>query len=250
MSGPHASTEVRTDLLEGVEKVDLSPWFNPFLRSFAQETVRCGGEVRTVRDDRGVVEGLSVWDPIERVATVFTRSRAIAERVVRERGSYGVFCDFSFEDVAEPYDIFSIHLGHEELVHRFRHSIRSYGPTDRADVVGLMREVYGLVNERWFDGLPSRNEVGFVAEINGRVIGVAWVARAGDAARLHSLTVRPPCRRMGIGSDLLAARLLWSRRVGARTVVSEIARLNVPSRTLAERSGMQRDGEIFFHRPR
>lgn len=235
-------------LLGGLDRADLSPWFNPFLEHFAREAVRCGGEVRVSREGE-TVQGLTVWDPVERVASVFTRSQSLAQREVRSRGAYGMFCDFSFDAATEPFDIFSITLGAEPPRHRFRHSIRPYSSADRPAVVSLMREVYGSVNERWFDGLPVVQEVGFVAEIDRRLAGAAWVSEAGGCARLHSLTVRAPHRRMGLGCDLLAARLLWAHRTGARTILSEISRTNVASQALAEQGGMRRVGEIYFHRP-
>ena len=76
------------------------------------------------------------------------------------------------------------------------------------------------------------------------------MSRVGAQARLHSLTVRAPHRRLGIGTDLLAARLLWARRMGCERILSEIARDNMPSQLIALRAGMRRVGEIYFHRPR
>ena len=66
---------------------------------------------------------------------------------------------------------------------------------------------------------------------------------------MHSLAVRPMYRHLGLGTDLLFARLLWARAAGARSVLSEIADQNLPSRAVAEAGGMRRVGEIFFYPP-
>ena len=240
--------ELAPETLGELGRADLSPWFNPFLRQFVRDAQRSGGEVRVVRDAGGV-RGLWVSDPVERLATAFSRDRSVAENWVRGRGVYGVYSDFSFEPGVEVFDIFSRSLDSPGSSERFRHPVRVVTPRDIPAVTDLAREVYGLVNERWFSGLPTLREVGLVVELEGRLAGMGWISLASEHARLHSLTVRPSFRRMGIGSDLLAARLFWARRMGARDVVSEIARTNVASQLIAERGGMHRAGEIYLHRP-
>ncbi len=235
--------------LSTLDRADLSPWFNPFLHQFAQDAHRCGGEVRVVVAN-GQVSALTVSDPVERVGTVFTRSRRTAEFFVEARGLTGMYADFSFDPSAEVFDIFVANALDGLPSYRFRHSIRPYSAEDLPAALDLMTEVHGAVNERWFEGLPSRTEVGYLAEVNGRVAGIAWVSSSGSNARLHSLTVRAPYRRLHLGTDLLFARLLWAEHTGARQVLSEIARANVASQAIAGQAGMRRAGQIFFHRPR
>ena len=234
---------------DALGRADLSTWFNPFLAYFARDTRRCGGEVRLLRD-AGEVNGLVIADAAERVATVFTRSSELAATTVRDRGSLGMFAEFPAEPAADPFDVFERLLGEETPTFRFGHAVRALVPEDLPTVRALMREVYRFVNDRWFVGLPNRSETGFVAEVEGRLAGVGWVTLVGPHARLHSLTVRVPFRRMGLGSDLVRARVWWAQRNGARRVVSEIARGNTDSQAIAERVGMQRVGTIYFHRAR
>jgi GNAT superfamily N-acetyltransferase len=248
MIGLRPAIDARLEEVDGLDRADLSSWFNPFLSYFARETQRCGGEVRVIREE-GTVVGLVVSDPVERVASVFTRSRSIAETVVRGRGPYGMYSDFSFDVPADPYDILVTSLDADRPSHRFRHFIRPFSNGDLPAVLDLMREVYGAVYERWFDGLPTASEAGFVAEVDGRLAGVAWISRVGAHGRLHSLTVRAPYRRTGLGTDLLFARLLWARQAGAWDVLSEISEQNVGSQAIAARGGMRRTGQIYFHPP-
>lgn len=248
MLGFSASDRSASRDVAGLERADLSPWFNPFLLHFVRETWRSGGEVQVIRDG-GEVTGLLVTDPIERVASAFSRSKPTAEMFVRARGPYAMYSDFPFEPSAEVFDIFSSSFGTEPPAYRFRHPIRPVTAGDIPSVLDLMREVYGATNERWFEGLPNASENGFVAKVDGRLAGVAWVTRVGPHARLHSLTVRAPYRRVGLGTDLLFARLVWAWQVGAHEVLSEISEHNEASQAIAVRGGMDRVGRIYFHRP-
>ena len=162
MSGTLPELVTLPDRSADLRDADLSTWFNPFLAHFAREALRCGGDATVLRDDAKVV-ALYVTDPVEKVGSVFCRSRELAERWVRDRGSFGVFAEFSFDSGAEPFDILSLDLPGSAPAARFRFPVRSLERTDLSWVVPLMREVYGRVNERWFDGLPTLDEAGFVS---------------------------------------------------------------------------------------
>lgn len=226
---------------------DLSRWFNPFLSYFAQETVRSGGEVRLVRYGEEIV-GIVLSDPDERLGTVFTRSRSLAETLVGDRGPCGFYCDVAISSPREVFDIFSsatAQLPH----HQFQNPVRFATAGDLPAVIALLREENGGVNARWFQGLPTASEVGFVAEVGGRIAGIGWVSLVGAHARLHSLAVHLRYRGMGLGTDLLFARLTWARAAGAASVVSEISERNRASRSIAERAGMERVGETYLYPP-
>jgi RimJ/RimL family protein N-acetyltransferase len=248
MMGPSSDVAPLLDEFDGLDRADLSPWFNPFLLRFAAEARRCGGEARIVRDG-GSITGLMVSDPVERVATIFTRSRSVAESFVRGRGSSGMYSDFPFEPPGEPFDILFLSLTGDPPSHRFRHPLRPFSREDLPAALELMREVYGVVNDRWFQGLPTASEAGFVAQVEGRLAGVAWVSLVQRHARLHSLTVRAPYRRLGIGTDLVFGRLLWAHQNGASDAVSEISVRNLASRAAAAQAGMQPVGRICYYPP-
>jgi GNAT superfamily N-acetyltransferase len=240
---PPASSE-----LEHLESAHLSARFDPFLPYFAKEARRCGGEVRLAREDGSIV-GVLVSDPVERIASVFCHSRSVAERFVRERGVYGTFSEFLLEPRSELFRVYSLRPDGRLPTYRFRHEIRPVLEDDLPSILDLMREVNGVVNARWFEGLSDVPETGFLAEVEGRPAGVGWVSVIGAHARLHSLSVRAPFRRLGVGTDILRARILWAQRSGASEIVSEIWERNFVSQRIATQAGMQRVGEMYFYPP-
>jgi len=225
---------------------DLSDWFNPFLEHFMLESLRCGGEV-AVAEESGIVRGIYLYSPAERIASVFSRSRALAEELARRRDDLSVYTPFPMTPGAERFTIYSIATDRWNDPGRFSHPLRIAGATDRPRIARFMREVYGVVDERWIATMPDAAERCFLVEVGGEIVGAAWASLVGGHGRLHSLTVRPSFRRLGIGSELFRARMLWLRAAGAGPVVSEISERNLPSRTVAEHGGMVPAGSIFRH---
>lgn len=229
-------------LLEGA---DLSDWFNPFLPRFARETLRAGGEAVVAREGDRVV-GLLLAEPAERIASVFTRSRAIGEALRRDRPEVDVYAEV---DLAGPRETLELRVARstEAPGHRFRHPVRLLAGPELGRVAGLLREVYGDPAERWLAIAADEGERCFTVEVGGTVVGAAFALVAGPRARLHTLAVKASHRRLGVGTDLLFARLLYAGRAGARVVISEIAESNVASRALADRGGMARAGRMFLY---
>ncbi len=229
-----------------LDSFGLSDRFDPFLPKFAREALDSGGRVRAVRSPGGIAAVLLV-DAEEHVASVFTRSPALAERLFGELPEAAVYSEHPLRAPREVFGIFGTSLEPPPPVHSFRHAVRSAAPPDAESVRELLREVYGTVNDRWLRHASFEAEPCFVVEVGDRIAGAAWVSVAGGLARFHSLTVRPGYRRLGVGADLLFARLLWAREAGLREAFSEISERNPVSRYLAESGGMLRVGEISLY---
>lgn len=243
---PTVRTVTEPGAVDALALEDLSDWFDPFLPHFLGETLRCGGEV-TVAEAEGRVTALHLLSPGEEAGTVFTRSRALAELFLRRRPDAALFADFPLAPRAEPHLIYRGEPGAGSVGRALRHPVRRSTGSDRERLLGLLRAVYGRVDERWFDGPPPPNERGFVVEADGALVAAAFVARVGRWGRLHSLAVHPRFRGLGLGTDLAVARLLWLHAAGATQALSEIAERNRPSRAIAEGVGMRVVGRIYRH---
>jgi sarcosine oxidase subunit beta len=249
-----ARAALRFRQLAGTEEIDrlrwspLSEWFDPFLALFAKDSVRTGGKAEVAEID-GVVCGLSLFGSIEGVGSGFTRHRAVAERYLQNMGEAGVYLEEPWRTGGETVEVFAGDLRDWTPRERLRNPVRIARPGDLAEVGRLMKEELGPGVEAWLATLPRPEETAFVCEIEGRVAGVSWLSRVGPYARGHSFVVRPRYRGLGIGTDLLTARMLWLQRTGARQVVSEIYGGNVASRTAAERAGMALVARMYHFRP-
>jgi GNAT superfamily N-acetyltransferase len=223
---------------------DLSDFFNPFLRHFMGEALRCGGDVQFSAFGREVT-GIFLYHDVENEASIFTRDRELAERFHAARERVPVFSDFELEPRSEVYHIYAAdHPGWPDG-HRFSHPVRVARPDDRPAAIELLREVYGRVDERWVASFPPGREECFVVDGSDELAGVGWASVINGEGRLHSLSVRPRYRRTGVGRDLFYARMGWTRRAEAIRVISEISEHNIASRAIAETGGMRAVGKIY-----
>lgn len=240
-----ARIEPREDLA-GRRLGELSGPFGPFLDHFVQETWRAGGEV-LASPERGPAEALLISDPSGPVGTVFARTPGPARSLASRRARLPLYSEVELDGSATPFDLFGIRLATAEPTPSIRHVVELAGPDEQVEVFRLWRSVLGPIEERWFHGLPSGSERTFLARVGGRAVGAAGLQLVGGHARLHSVVVAPGFRSLGIGTDLVRARLWWAARSGAVDAIAEIARTNVASRSAAERAGLRPVGEMYFY---
>ncbi len=251
MPTPDATLTYRS--LGSLDEVDrlslpgLSEWFDAFLPLFMKDALRTGGTVEVAQIDDEVA-GAYLYSATEEVGSVFTRVRAVAEHYLAHLGRGGTYADQPWRPCGEPIEILAADLRDWEPAIALRNPVRIGQPDDLPRIRAFMRQVAGPVDDAWFRTLPRSEETCFLCEVGGRVVGVSWASRIGPYARGHSFVVHPRYRGLGVGTDLLRARMTWFQNVGVRQVVSEIYDDNRASRTAAERAGMAVVGRMFhFH---
>jgi GNAT superfamily N-acetyltransferase len=101
------------------------------------------------------------------------------------------------------------------------------------------------VNRRWIRVALKNGDKCFVVRLGSEVAGLGWVSFVKDIGRIHSLFVKPQFRRLGIGEDILYARLLWLKSKHARSAFSEISRYNSSSVRIESKAQMKVCGQVF-----
>ena len=239
-------TPVRARLDPDRSTPPLSGWFEPFLDRFVAQAQRVGGQAVVAVED-GATVGLLLTDPEERTASLFARTAEVAAALRPLAGGVPTYEEADRPAPREEFVVYTVPLPPPEP-HRFRHPVRLLRADDADAVAALLAEVYGHAPRRWLEVAGDEGEVGLGTEVDGRLAGVAWVLAVGGTARLHGLTVRADRRRLGVGADLLHARLLYAAQRGAVSALSEIAVENTASRALAERSGARDAGRVYLYR--
>jgi sarcosine oxidase subunit beta len=250
---PWGTEELRFASLPDAQAVDtlrlppLSDWFDPFLRRFLKDALRVGGTAEAALAGEAV-RGVHLTSPVEDVGSVFTRTPRVADHYLRRLGRGGLYTESAWAPGGDAILVLAGDLRDWRFEGAIRNPVRLADGADLPQVRELLTEVGGEVDDRWWESLPRPDELCFLCEVDGRAAGVSWASVEGRFARGHSFAVRPRFRGLGVGTDLLHARMLWLQSLGIRQVVSEIYEGNAASQTSAERAGMAVVGRMFHYR--
>ncbi len=87
----------------------------------------------------------------------------------------------------------------------------------------------------------------WVAERNGRVVGMLVLWLVLDEAHVATLAVHPQCRRQGIGKQLLVTALEAAWREGARRAFLEVRLSNLVAQAMYAKLGFGIDGRRLHY---
>jgi len=220
-------------------------FFEPYLQYFVRETLGAGGEAYTSRTSEGTISGIFVYDDSEKTGTIYTRSRRVFDYFYELRPFDFLFAEMKTEHEAEIYDIYNVDLANLAIDHRFSHEISIAEEGDIDEIGQFMASTHPGINKRWVNVALKEGERCFFVRLGKEIVGLGWLSIVNGIGRLHSLHVKPQFRRIGIGEDILFARLLWLRSKRARSAFSEISRDNPPSSRIAMKGRMMPSGTIF-----
>ena len=245
-----SSEEVKAVEVRSPSDIDfVSPngfsFFEPYLQYFIRETIGAGGEAYVSRTSEGNISGLFVYDGSEKTGTIYTRSKEAFDYFYELRPANFLFAELKTEHESEVYDIYTIDLENLAIVHRFSHEISIAEEGDVDEIGQFMASAHPGINKRWVNVALKEGERCFFVRLGKEIAGLGWLSIVNNIGRLHSLHVKPQFRRIGIGEDILFARLLWLRSKRARSAFSEISRDNSPSSRIAMKGRMTPSGTIF-----
>ena len=111
-------------------------------------------------------------------------------------------------------------------------ALRALGTTDVAAVTSWEAELFGA--DAWsataVAGLLTSERHTFVADLDGRVVGYAVLALAGDVADLERIAVGPAHRRSGVATALLDAARTRALQAGVGRLLLEVSEANTGAR--------------------
>ncbi len=255
---------IRTDATPA--KVCVSSLFDPFVPHLMSVARAAKHGVAIAEGTGGTVLGVAIDDPSARVATIFARDSDVCEALRLTIGETEFFSDVRHPALAsvtklslsappEAYNVYETYelmqldarpdeLGYDtDIIGRMRSE-------HRAPVVALLESVYGVPCAAWLDASIESGDLGWIAEENGQVVGVAMATVIDDRARLHTLTVHPDARNRGIGTALYRARVRALFDMGVTSVLTECATWNVAALELARAHGFQKVGVMYVESAR
>ncbi|MCL5068107.1 MAG: GNAT family N-acetyltransferase [Thaumarchaeota archaeon] len=223
-------------------------FFEPYLEYHVKEILEIGGEAYVSRTSEGAISGIFIYDDFEKTGTIFTRSREVFDYFYDLKPFDFLFAELKTEHQSEVYDIHTIDLENlPAIVHRFSHEISMAQTSQIDELEQFMVSTNSRLNKRWVKVAFKNCNCCFIVRLGNEIAGVGWLSLVNRVGRLHSLYVKPQFRRIGIGEDILYARLLWLKSMRARSAFSEISRLNSSSSRIAMKGNMMVSGQIYLY---
>jgi ribosomal protein S18 acetylase RimI-like enzyme len=248
--GARGSREVKVSELAQGTDIDFDmpndfSFFLPYLPYYVKETLEIGGQAYVSRSSNGTVSGIFIYDGIEKTGSIFTRSREVFDHFYQLKPFDSLFAELKTEHDCETYDIYNVDVGKLSFAHSFTYEISIADETQLEPLEQFMVSTHQGMNRKWVGVALKDGEKCFVARLENEIAGLGWVSIVEGIGRLHSLFVRPQFRRIGIGRDILYARLFWLKARRARSAFSEISRENPSSSRIAVGGRMSVSGQVY-----
>jgi ribosomal protein S18 acetylase RimI-like enzyme len=263
------ATGERFEIKDGVSvatPVALSALFDPFLPHLMRVARAAKHRVAIAKGASGKVLGVAIDDPGARIGTIFAPDSDVCEALRRTINESEFFSDVRHPGLAsvtrrglasppeaynvyETYEVMQLDARPQELGYDTE-LIARMESKHRDAVVQLLEAAYGVPCAAWVGAAIENGDLAWVAEENGRVIGVAMANVVGDRARLHTLTVHAEARNRGIGTALYRARLRALFDMGVASVLTECAPWNVGALALARSHGFTKASVMYIESAR
>ena len=238
----------RASGLEGLGP-DGSRFFGPFLPAFAGRAIASGDPV-VLASAEGRIAGLLTHDGESGVSSLFASSEPVARGLARWLRGREYFAEVPDgarlpDPVVDTFHV--LELADVRFVDYDPEVVRPMAADDLPAVIAIAETVYAGRARRWIRACFEEGDLAFVAMADNRVVGFGFATVVGDAARLHTLTVLPPYRARGLGSEIMAARLSALSALGVRRALVEISKHNAASLRVAYRAGFAKVGDTTYH---
>ncbi len=247
MSG---SGEMKVSQIWNLSEIDFVfpngfSFFEPYLHYFIKEILEIGGEVYVSRTSKEAVSGIFMYDSAEKLGTIYTRSREVFDYFYGLNPFNFLFSELRTELENEIYDIYTVELENLALAHRFSYEISIAEKEHIGEIEQFMAATHPGINKRWVSVALNNGDRCFTVRLSNEIAGLGWVSLVKGIGRLHTLYVKPQFRRIGIGEDILNARLLWLKSKHAHSAFCEISRYNVASSGNVLKTHMRVSGQVF-----
>ncbi|MFO0680695.1 MAG: GNAT family N-acetyltransferase [Sandaracinus sp.] len=123
-------------------------------------------------------------------------------------------------------------------------------PHDAAEAGALATRVLAVAAQKFVEAALAEGDLGYVARVDGKIVGLGLASLVGSEGRLHTLVVDPAHRNRGLGRELARARIRALAALGATHVITEISTLATGSLEIARGEGFRKIGDMYVETAR
>ncbi len=231
---------------QGIHHLRLSfrSYYSPFVAEMVERAAEAKERVWIALDGEAL-RGVVIGDRESRTVSLYADDPRLADELLRYSRSRDFFSEIGLEGTrVETYDLYvggtRARLGFDGQL------VRPATPKDGPAIVTLAKSVYGVAVQRWVDRTLTSDDLAFVAEYQGAIVGFGFCNISPQLGRLYGLTVHPTWRNRGVGADLVKARIEALAALGIPQALTEVATWNTPSARIYQQLGFTVAGQSFL----
>ncbi|MEW5760335.1 MAG: GNAT family N-acetyltransferase [Candidatus Thermoplasmatota archaeon] len=266
--------EVRIYRIRGLRKFQLlqnnaTKNFGPYLEDFVNKALLARDIVAVATFSTAII-GFAVYNREAKIGTILCESTEVTETLRRYIGIKDFFSEVRHSvsekimqeaaiwgtQIENPnaYNVFDTYqilmLDNIPEVTYDTALISRMKEEELPEIEKIAKKVYGVKSRRWLKAQFQSGDVGFVARVDGKIVGFSFATYANGQGRIHTLTVLPEYRGLGIGKELMRARLRILYDMGVASVITEIAYWNLASLQIAYNHGFKQVGTMYVETAR
>lgn len=251
-------------------KAGMTQHFGPHLADLVGKAHRAKDRAAAAIDATGEVVGIGIVSREAQIATILSPNTEVTEGIRRHLAVQDFFSEVRHpvpDQVRSEFQAAGVSLPTPHAYNVFEtyqvlavapvpapaydtRVVSRLAPEDLPGVEEVSRKVYKVPSTRWLRAQLDGGDFGFVARIDGVIVGFALASLQGTEGRVHTNTILPEHRGKGLGKELMRARLRTLADLGAERVMTEIADWNLPSLEVARTFGFASVGTMVVETSR
>ncbi len=251
--GPTRARRVRRVRRLRDAKIPAGTSYAPFVRTAIRRAIGLRDPVYLATSG-STVQGIYTYDHADRIGSIVAVDPAVVRTFLSMRKPSNCFVELppGTPNVLLPparalgtFDVYE--LSPVVPVAYDAENIRPMLPTDFPAVLAVTTRVYDVPQPRQLVEALADGDIGFVAVLNGVLMGYGLATVGEGGALLYGLTIAEEGRGQGLATGLVAARLTALAALGVPKARMEIVEGNAAPRHIATRFGFQKVGSIIYY---
>jgi GNAT superfamily N-acetyltransferase len=251
-------------------KPGMTQHFGPHVADLVHKAHRAKDRVATAVAATGELVGIGIVSREAQIATILSPSTEVTEGIRKHLAVQDFFSEVRHpvpDHVRGEFQMAGLPLPTQHAYNVFETyqvlavapppapaydtaAVSRLAPEDVPAIEDVSRKVYKVPSTHWLRAQLDGGDLGFVARIDGAIVGFALASLQGTQGRVHTNTLLPEHRGKGLGKELMRARLRTLSDLGAERVMTEIADWNLPSLEIARSFGFAPVGTMVVETSR
>ncbi len=246
--------DLRCIQIKDIESISTYEWlelsfFQNFLKKYVIQGILSGSTVLYSINSKDQVTGIFIYSQEEREGAIFAKDVESFSLLAPHGRNVSIFSELKLPIKGDRYLIMEGDISVGSDVQSCGNLIEVLQISDLPDLMECVKSVYSFAQSSSVRASLQDGDICFIARINNHIAGFAFLSIANHDGRFPLIGVLQEYHGLGIGNDLMRARMSFLKKMGVRRVFSEIEEHNVRSLELSKKFGFKPVGQLWLYGP-